>query len=215
MNGKLSRWRKAINNPVKSWYYLMMLMKGKWYKFKYSFRGHRFSCGKNLLVKDLFVFSGAGSVHLGNNIYIKGGPYRNNILETFSSAANITIGNHSFLNGVKMHCLSRIEVGKRCIFANARISDHDPHSVYPNRWNLSVPLITKPVIIEDNVWVCMESIVLKGVRIGKNSVVAAGAVVTKDVPDNCVVAGNPARIVKRFSRDEINQAEQYMSGLPE
>ncbi|MBA2585639.1 MAG: maltose acetyltransferase, partial [Chthoniobacterales bacterium] len=53
-------------------------------------------------------------------------------------------------------------------------------------------------IIGDNVWIGMNAVILKGVAIGENSVVAAGAVVTKSVPENCVVAGNPAKIVKRF-----------------
>jgi len=54
----------------------------------------------------------------------------------------------------------------------------------------------KEVILEDNVWVGANAIILKGVRIGKNSVIGAGSVVTKDVPSNVVVAGNPAKIVR-------------------
>ncbi len=53
-----------------------------------------------------------------------------------------------------------------------------------------------PIIIESNVWIGQFARVCKGVRIGLNSVVAANSVVTKDVPPNCIVAGNPARVVK-------------------
>ena len=53
--------------------------------------------------------------------------------------------------------------------------------------------------IGNNVWIGMNAIVLKGVTIGENSIIAAGAVVTKDVPPNTVVAGNPARFAKRLS----------------
>ncbi|MGY5881856.1 MAG: hypothetical protein RTV31_16520, partial [Candidatus Thorarchaeota archaeon] len=53
------------------------------------------------------------------------------------------------------------------------------------------------------------AIILKGVRIGHNSVVAAGAVVSNDVPKNCVVAGNPARVVKTFTNEEIEQGRQF------
>ena len=63
-----------------------------------------------------------------------------------------------------------------------------------NRQGLSAP---KPIIIGDDVWIGTCSIVLPGVKIGKGSVVGAGSVVTKDVPDYCVVAGNPARIIKQ------------------
>lgn len=54
------------------------------------------------------------------------------------------------------------------------------------------------VTIKENAWICIGAIICPGVTIGKNAVVAAGAVVTKDVPDNVVVGGNPARIIKRI-----------------
>ena len=56
-----------------------------------------------------------------------------------------------------------------------------------------------PVIISNNVWIGMNATILKGVTIGENSVVAAGAVVTKSVPANVVVGGNPAIIIKEFN----------------
>lgn len=59
----------------------------------------------------------------------------------------------------------------------------------------------KPIWIEDNVWIGGGAIVMPGVRIGMNSVVGAGAIVTKDVPPNVVVAGNPARIIKNINND--------------
>lgn len=55
----------------------------------------------------------------------------------------------------------------------------------------------REVVIEDDVWIGARSIILPGVRIGRGSVVGAGSVVTKDVPECCVVAGNPARVVRR------------------
>ena len=60
------------------------------------------------------------------------------------------------------------------------------------------PLRTAPVIIKDNVWIGMGAVILKGVTIGENSVVAAGAIVSKTVPPNVVVAGNPAIVVKQL-----------------
>ncbi|MFT5708345.1 MAG: maltose O-acetyltransferase [Oceanospirillaceae bacterium] len=59
--------------------------------------------------------------------------------------------------------------------------------------------IALPISLDDNVWIGMGAQILPGVSIGKNSIVAAGAVVTKDVPDNCMVAGIPARIVQAVS----------------
>ncbi len=57
---------------------------------------------------------------------------------------------------------------------------------------------TKPVVIDDDVWIGANAVILPGVTIGKHCVVAAGAVVTKDVPDNCMVGGVPAKILKKI-----------------
>ena len=56
----------------------------------------------------------------------------------------------------------------------------------------------KPIVIEDNVWIGIDATILPGVTLGRNCVVAAGSVVTKDVPANMIAAGNPAKIVKQI-----------------
>jgi acetyltransferase-like isoleucine patch superfamily enzyme len=57
---------------------------------------------------------------------------------------------------------------------------------------------TRPVVIGDDVWIGANAVILPGVTIGRHVVVAAGAVVTQDVPDSCVVAGIPAKVVKKL-----------------
>ena len=65
---------------------------------------------------------------------------------------------------------------------------------------MSQKLISKgPIIIEDDCWLGFESEILSGVHIGKHSIVAARAVVTHDVPPYCMVAGNPAKIIKKYN----------------
>lgn len=61
--------------------------------------------------------------------------------------------------------------------------------------------IAKPITIGDNVWIGGGSVVLMGVNIGKNVVIGAGSVVTKDISDNVVVAGNPARVIKNIHNE--------------
>jgi hypothetical protein len=78
--------------------------------------------------------------------------------------------------------------------SNAAISDSDWHDVY-NRISMGK---TAPVLIADNVWIGDSAIVCKGVSVGENSIIGAGAVVVDDVPSNCIAAGNPAKIVKRL-----------------
>lgn len=62
------------------------------------------------------------------------------------------------------------------------------------------PLITAPVIIGNNVWIGDKATILPGVKIGNQSIVGANSVVTKDVPDNCIAAGNPAVVIKRWDQ---------------
>ena len=124
-----------------------------------------------------------------------------------------SVGDYSLLNGALVMCEERVEIGSNCLISwNVGIADSDFHPIDPALRRLDslalAPFLkdrparpkigTRPVIIGDNVWIGMNALILKGVTIGENSVVAGGAVVTKPVPANVVVAGNPARIVKRI-----------------
>ena len=71
-----------------------------------------------------------------------------------------------------------------------------------------------PIMIKDRAWIGANATILTGVTIGKNAVVAAGAVVTKDVPDNCMVGGVPAKIIKEIDQNseigfDLNSKEIY------
>lgn len=102
------------------------------------------------------------------------------------------------LNGVFLSARGRIEIGSDCLFATGiQIMDSDTHEIRSrNRiTDLDAP---QPVKIGNNVWVGLNAIILKGTEIGDNSVVGAGSVVKGKFPANCVIAGNPARIVKTF-----------------
>lgn len=68
-------------------------------------------------------------------------------------------------------------------------------------------LTCKPVHIKKNVWIGVNVTILPGVTVGENSVIGAGAVVTKDVPDNTVVAGNPAKVIKYLDSEKFHQKE--------
>lgn len=123
-----------------------------------------------------------------------------------------TIGDYSLLNGVMVMCEEEITIGSHCLISwNVGIADSDFHPLDPdqrkkdcmslNPYTCHQPrptIPTKPVHIGNNVWIGMNAIILKGVTIGENSVVGAGAVVVHDVPPNVVVAGNPAKIVKQL-----------------
>src|SRR3954451_2927550 len=124
-----------------------------------------------------------------------------------------TVGDFTLLNGALVMADERIEIGSHWFISwNVGIADSDFHPLEPAQRLIDSQAVapfykdrpprpkleTRPVKISDNVWIGMHAIILKGVTIGENSVVAAGAVVTKSVPANAVVAGNPAVVVKRF-----------------
>jgi acetyltransferase-like isoleucine patch superfamily enzyme len=115
---------------------------------------------------------------------------------------SIKIGNNVVFNmDVHIGCVNSIQIGDNCMFAS-RIYITDHHHGEPTIQMLKLapkdrPLISKgPVIIKDNVWVGEGVAIMPNVTIGENSIIATNAVVTKDVPPNCVVAGVPATIIK-------------------
>jgi acetyltransferase-like isoleucine patch superfamily enzyme len=131
-----------------------------------------------------------------------------------SAAGSCTVGDYTLLNGALVMVEEKIEIGSHCLISwNVGIADSDFHPLDPAQRLIDAhalapflkdrpprpKLKTMPVIISNNVWIGMNATILKGVSIGENSVVAAGSVVTKSVPPNTVVAGNPAVPVKTFA----------------
>ena len=121
----------------------------------------------------------------------------------------LKIGKYCLITpGVRIMAAESIEIGDACMFAHgAYISDADWHGIYDR----SEPVgNTKPIILKDNVWIGDSAIVCKGVTIGENSIIGAGAVVTKNIPANVVAAGNPAKVVKNLDQgDFISRKDFY------
>lgn len=124
-----------------------------------------------------------------------------------------TVGDFTLLNGAIVMAEELVEIGSHCLISwGVGIADSDFHPLEPAQRlidsqalapffkdrPLRPKLKTAPVKIGDNVWIGMNAVILKGVTIGENSVVAAGAVVTKSIPANAIAAGNPAVMVKKF-----------------
>lgn len=114
-----------------------------------------------------------------------------------NNVGEISIGKYCLLTpGVRIASASKIVIGDGCMFANsAYISDADWHGLYDRATPVGNTL---PITLEENVWIGDRAVVGKGVKIGRNSIVAAGAVVVKDVPPNVVVGGNPAKVIKEL-----------------
>lgn len=146
------------------------------------------SIGRHCTVGALLQAFYGGEIHIGNNTYI--GP------------------------GSIIQSKERVCIGDGVIIANnVLIVDNNNHPVDPTmRLQMSACndylhdelwgwkyADSSPIVIEDNVWIGRDSRIMKGVTIGKGSIVALGAIVTKDVPPYTIVAGNPAKVVKQLS----------------
>ncbi len=140
------------------------------------------SYGQNFIF-DPYSYFTYDTINVGNDVFIGPKAY-------FGSIKNITIGN-------------KVMFGP---FVTILGGDHNTIQVgeymYDVEWKL--PENDVPIIIEDDVWIGARSIILKGVTIGKGSIVAAGSIVSKDVEPYSVVAGTPARKIKmRFSESDL------------
>lgn len=161
-----------------------------WWRVRALFGGSRVVVGRRFVLQGKLTMRGPGTVVFGDDVSIgaHATPY------THSPDARIVIGDRSFVNGTRFGCAQEITVGADALLGDARITDTDHHPLSRRRstdWTLKPKV--EPVRIEDNVWVGGGAAVLKGVTVGRDSVVAFASVVTKDVPPGRVVGGNPAR----------------------
>jgi acetyltransferase-like isoleucine patch superfamily enzyme len=125
--------------------------------------------------------------------------------------STISIGDHVFIGkgAVFLASDSAITIGNKVMFGPCVLimgGDHNTSEV--GRYMIDVkrkrPSDDLPVVIEDDVWIGAGAIILKGVTIGRGSIVAAGSVVTRSIPEFSVAAGVPARVIKpRFRADQL------------
>lgn len=96
-------------------------------------------------------------------------------------------------HNLTVDCFENISIGEGVFISkNVTLRDSDNHYIISNEFKK-----TKPIVIEDHVWIGMNVTILKGVTIGEGTVIAAGSVVTQDIPDHCLGAGVPCRVKKQ------------------
>jgi carbonic anhydrase/acetyltransferase-like protein (isoleucine patch superfamily) len=107
--------------------------------------------------------------------------------------ATLTLGSGYAHTNITIDCYNKITIGKNAtISKDVIIRDSDSHKILSKEY-----VMTKPITIGDHVWIGTRAIILKGVTIGNGSIIAAGSVVTKNVPEKTIVAGAPAKIIKK------------------
>lgn len=150
------------------------------------------------------LFSTA-KVKIGDNLYFSSGWGINALCANkrgviyATENANITIGNNVGMSSVVLWAHENITIGNHVkIGGNSILIDTDSHNMdyLVRRGQYTDWGVSKPIVIEDDVFIGVNCIILKGVTIGARSIIAAGSVVTKSIPADCVAGGNPAKVIK-------------------
>lgn len=152
--------------------------------------------GANFLIGDNFLLCSGESINpISRNA--KGCIFLN-------TNSTLIVGNNVGMSSPCIWCDKSITIGNNVkIGALVTILDTDCHSLnYLDRRIESKAnglSNSKPVVIEDDVLIGAQSIVLKGVHIGARSIIGAGSVVTKDIPDDCIAVGNPCKVIRKIN----------------
>ena len=189
-------------------------MNSNWYKL--VMKATKVKYGKGLLLKGApVIFNKKGAeLTIGNNVTIKSsflsnlvGLYSKTIIVTRAPGAYIRIGNNVGMSGVTIYARKGIEIGENtAIGGNTKILDNDFHPIEAETRNKllmdknggdSDLVPAKPIKIGRNCFIGCNAIILKGTELGDGCVVGAGAVVSGKFESNSVIAGNPARVIKK------------------
>jgi acetyltransferase-like isoleucine patch superfamily enzyme len=166
---------------------------------------NRVQIGKGFSTNGIpFIRNNGGRFVVGHSFILNNGFTFNVIGRTLPCAFNVgregelIIGNHVGISHSAIVCHKRVEIGDdTMIGANCVIYDTDFHPLAPaDRWNFKATVATREVIIGRNVFIGAHSTIMKGSRIGDNSIIGAGSLVTGSVPANQIWAGNPAKYIR-------------------
>jgi len=176
-------------------------------------RGVRWDPSWRFLGRPYFYQKRRGSIRIGRR-FVACSRNRDNSVGVFQRVTirvntregRIEIGDDVGVSGAVLSARKRISIGNRVLIGSGVIIvDNDAHPlVYSERLTGGEEcIVAEPVVVSDDVFVGARAIILKGVRIGRGAVVGAGAVVTKDVPEETIVAGNPAKVVGAVSTKAV------------
>jgi acetyltransferase-like isoleucine patch superfamily enzyme len=197
----------AITRPVFSALYFLhvfiretFIWAVRFFYYEPLFKSQCQSVGKGFWMEQLPYIVNSGVINIGENVRLSGKP-------SFAFSSNlypapaITIGDNTFIGHQTAFAIGKkITIGKNCFIAGrVRFSDNDGHPLdHMDRRAHKPPRKedVKEIRIGDDVWIGAQATILKGVTIGDRSIVGTHSVVTKDVPPDTIVAGNPAKVIK-------------------
>lgn len=143
---------------------------------------------------------GKGVGFLSSNLFYHAQMFKGVKLLADKPGAVIRIGDGSRVNGACIHAWQEVSIGKNCLIAaNVQIMDANGHELAMDNpaSRLTIPDTPKPVVIGDNVWIGLNSILLPGTKLGDGCVVAAGSVVKGEFGPRCIIGGIPAKVIKQ------------------
>lgn len=180
MSGKLSRLKRTKRRLKKHSLFEHLL--GLWLSRKFTQSGI-------LIVKESFPLPKI--INKGGSLLAENCQFYSGVRIEIGKTGTVSIGNGTYINrNTLLVCESNIKIGANCkISWDVTIMDSDLHPLN------SEETIHKPVNIEDKVWIGCRCIILKGVTIGEGAVIAAGSIVTKNVPPYTIFGGNPAKFI--------------------
>ncbi len=193
-----------MRKDLRPWWLKKLYLRFRHWYTEYYLRPECASLGPyHTVMKPWYVNISGNNIHIGRSFTAIGEPMHRVEIGVWGRAegeGRIEIGECVLMSpGSRISASDEIVIGDGTMFANgAYVTDSDWHTIYDRTERDPTPT---PVHIGRNVWLGDHATVLKGVSIGDNSVVAARAVVTRDVPANVVVAGNPARVVKELDSE--------------
>lgn len=183
-------------------------------RIKFTLLSTRIGKGASICCKAYLQIHKNGTLYIGDNFHLTSGESINPLSRNIRACicverpnSSIEIGNNVGISSACIWAKEKIVIGDYVnIGADTIIMDSDAHSL---NWRdrASRELIdggyidianakTSPIYIEDHVLIGTRCIILKGVRIGSRSIIAAGSVVTKNIPSDCIAGGNPCRVIK-------------------
>lgn len=158
-------------------------------------RGLDIEVGRGLRCYGKVAVRGKGRLRIGNDCV-----FSVNLNHVYlghgSGGYDITIGDKVWLNGTSISAVGRVAIGHRSLVGRSELIDHEYHD--PRDLSRKREVRAAPILLEDDTWVGNDCLILKGVTIGRFSVVGARTVVRRSLPEKVVAIGNPAQIVKKL-----------------
>lgn len=192
----ITNMKRSIQNPLNSLNYLMSLVRGYYYILYYKLFTRNIRIGFPFEVHAPVYISGPGAVSIGRNCAVYKNVFKGLTIITHSRKSTVSIGNKCLIGGLTIRCKDRVVIGERTMTAVSLIQD----SFFMDQDKMdslvakNILTESKSIMIGENVWLGADSIVLGGSRIGKDSVISAGACCfDSEIGEYSLVSGNPAK----------------------